>query len=107
MSLLEKIIAAYYYYKGQCGDGVVMFRYNDHYNACFDDARRVSNALGIEVAEGCGLVVVQLPADSILDYVDELSMYGIRVMLVDYRNDRGDYDIPDVAIINKEKTEDY
>ena len=107
MGLFEKIIAAYYYYKGQCGDDVVMFRYNEHYHAYFDDARRVSNTLGVKLFDDGEFTDVQLPVDSILDFVDELSMFGIKVTLIDYRNERGDFDIPDVAIINKEKIEDY
>ncbi len=107
MSFIERIIAAYYYYKGQHGNDVVMFRYNEHYHACFNDAKIVSDATGIELWDDPYITDVQIPVESIFDYVDELSSYGIRVVLIEYRNNYGDFDIPDVALINEEKFEDY
>ena len=54
-----------------------------------------------------GITCVKLPADNILDYLDELSMCGIESKLISYRNDSGNFDFPDVFRLYCEENEDY
>lgn len=107
----SKIIAAYCYYKGKYGSTVIMFRIGNEYQMFLDDARRVFYALNTGVtlisAENGTIATVKLPAENILDYMDELSMYGIESRLISYRDDDGNFAIPDIFRLYREENDDY
>jgi DNA mismatch repair ATPase MutS len=107
----SKIIAAYCYYKGKYGSTVIMFRIGNEYQMFLNDARKVFYALNTSVqlvsSNTGGITCVKLPADNILDYLDELSMCGIESKLISYRNDSGNFDFPDVFRLYCEENEDY
>ena len=105
------ILAAYWYYKGKYGSTVIMFRIGNEYQMFLDDARRVFYALNTKVTllspESGTIATVKLPAENILDYMDELFMHGIESRLISYRDDDGKYAIPDIFRLNREVNDDY
>lgn len=105
-----KIGAAYFYYKGKYGSKIIMFRIGNEYQMYLDDARRVSEILDVPLNLSAGdndIYSVVLPEESILDYMDELSIYGIESKLISYRDDDGNFVIPDVLRLNQEENDDY
>lgn len=105
----KKASEAYSYYKKLMPDTVAMFRLEDCYVVLSDDAARVANCipeLHLESTE-CQVASLKLPTDTILDYVGELGLFNIKVKLVEYRNDDGKYDFPDVRRLEEDKRLDY
>lgn len=105
----KKASEAYSYYKQLMPDTVTMFRLEDGYMVLSDDAARVANCipeLHLESAES-QMASLKLPIDTILDYVGELGLFNIKVKLVEYRNDDGKYDFPDVRRLEEDKRLDY
>lgn len=106
-----RINAAYFYYKGRYAGKVIMFRIGNEYQMYLDDARRVSEILGVPFGVVTGgnemICTVTLPEEGILDCVDELYVYGIESKLVSYRDDNGNFTIPDVSRLYKEEIDDY
>lgn len=107
MNESRKIIAAYSYYKGKYGKTVIMFRIGNEYQMFLDDARRVSSALNVKADVQLFMSTVILPAENILDYMDELSAHGIESRLISYRDDDGKFVIPDIFRLNREENDDY
>lgn len=105
----KKASEAYSYYKKLMHDTVAMFRLEDCYMVLSDDAVRVANCITELHLDGteCQMACLKLPIDNILDYVGELSLFNIKVRLIEYRNDDGNYDFPDVGRFEEEKSLDY
>ena len=90
---------AYNYYKGLYPPFIIFFLINKTYTAYNQDAIQVSNALGIKCDSG----QVSVPSDTILDTISELSKHGLKAKTVMCRNDRGEYDLPDVRQLKAER----
>ncbi len=93
---------AYRYYKGLYSPFIIFFRIGNSYRAFHDDAELVSEALGVPIDNGCA----ELPAEGILDAIGKLSESGHQSKTVTYRNESGEYDIPDVELLKQEKEAD-
>ena len=105
----KKAQEAYSYYKKLMPGTVAMFRLEDCYMILSDDAARVANCipeLRLE-SNDCQMATLRLPVDNILDYVGELSLFKIKARLIEYRNDDGKYDFPDVGRLEEERNLDY
>lgn len=105
----KKAREAYYYYKQQSPDTVIMFRMEDGYLLLSDDAECVVNYFpGLKLEHSkYGMTSLKLPIADILERVSALASHNIGARLVEYRNDEGQLDIPDVQCLEKNKAADY
>lgn len=95
------------YYKNKYPGYIIFYRKNDDFVAYLENAARVSRVLGIPVAQ----TKEEIPYVSIhhlefLDVVGFLNTCGISAKGILYRNDNGEYDIPDVEVLEAEENMD-
>lgn len=99
---------AYAYYKAQHPGSILLFRVKNLYEAYFDDADRIRELLGSSTLKFTQREqTVCLPSDSICDYVSVLGDSGCALQFIEYRNDDGEFAIPDVNLLENEKAMDF
>lgn len=111
MELESKIREAYKYYKDLYSDAVILFRVGNDYMMYFSDAMYAARVLNKTTAnlEGVGdpIPMLSIHTDQYLDVMEKLSSSKFTVRAVDYRNDNGEFDIPDVGKLKSESDMDY
>ena len=103
-----KVNRAYAYYKAQYPASILLFRVGNFYEAYLDDAEKIRELLGssqLKFAQHAQTVC--LPSDNILECVSQIDGSGCKIRLIEYRNDAGEYVIPDVECLESEKEMDY
>lgn len=108
----NRVIDVYKHYKSLYGSMLLLFRVQNNYEAYFDDAKSISTILNLALHTEPGLnelpiTKVCLPDSTILDLVAELSEYGKECKLIQQRNTKGDFAIPDINILINEQKLDY
>lgn len=103
----SKIVAAYNYYKALYGDAVIMFRVKDFYQMFLRDALWAAPLLQLNLASESQIATLIFPCERYMDYVAILSACGKEVHAIHYRNDAGEFDIPDVERLHQERASDY
>lgn len=99
----KKQIEAYSYYKKLYPGAIVLYRVESYYVALGDDAAVVAKSL-VGTADGT-LGIYKFPCDD-LDAIAKLGD-SFQLKMVDYRNDDGKLDFPDIQRLKQEKYEDY
>lgn len=100
----RKQIEAYKYYHGLYPSALLLFHPGGGYVAMFDDARRAAEILGEQFKAVDDMLT--LPDDDI-SVILRLGDSGVELRIIDYRNDRGERDFPDVERIKQDEIEDY
>lgn len=107
----HKSMEAYCYYKKQYPGVVIFFRVNNKFEAYHEDAELVSTMVDVKVdhiVEGEDrFSKVSLPADDIFDYMTILASSDIVSKLIVQKNNDGEYALPDVQEIMKNRLDDY
>lgn len=106
----SKIIEVYKHYKSLYGSMVMLFRVCNNYEAYFDDAEIISTVLNKQVhtdSNENGVTKVILPASGILDAVGDLHAQNWKCKLISYRDNTGNFTLPDVKQLIKEQEMDY
>lgn len=92
----------YEYYKMLYPGYLVLYHVGEFYIALGDDATRVAGAFDRDepITEECWI-----PYDSV-DIISRLGNIS-RLKMIDYRNEDGEYDFPDIERLKQEESEDY
>lgn len=99
---------AYTYYKMRHPESILLFRVKNQYEAYFDDAEKLRLLLGgSQLKFSIRPQTVSLPSDHICEYVSVLGDSGMKIQLIECRNDDGEFDVPDVIRLNSEEEADY
>lgn len=96
-------IEAYEFFKAQYPDYLLLFLVGNYYEAYGTDSLTISNLLGVRQKD----LIVQIPANNILDVVGRLSLMGFPSKVLVSRNATGERDVPDVSRIKLERSEDF
>lgn len=99
----KKQIEAYSYYKKLYPGTIVLYHIESYYVALGDDAAAVVKSL-VETADGT-LDIYKFSCDD-LNVIARLEDV-FQLKMVDYRNDDGKLDFPDIQRLKQEKYEDY
>lgn len=91
----QKAKKAYSYYKNLYPIPIIMFRIGDIFHALGDDAEKVCKVLNRPSAE-------TVSADNVFDFIRECAEHGLFVRLIEMRGSDGNFDIPDVELIDSE-----
>ena len=98
----EKQIEAYNYFRELYPGAVILYHISDNYVALGSDAVAVAKILGYagDVTDEFGF-----PSDdaSIIGKLGDV----FQLKMIDYRNDDGELDYPDVGALKQEKYDDY
>ncbi len=96
-------IETYSYFKKLYSGAIVLYRIEDNYVTLGDDAVAVAKSL-VGTADGT-LDIYKFPCDDL----DTISRLGdtFQLKMVDYRNDDGKLDFPDIQRLKLEEYEDY
>lgn len=105
----KKANEAYCYYKRQMPDTVCLFRLDDCYIILGDDAVRVANYIPDVTLEEFDnhMASLKLSVADILDTVGILASNGVKIKMVQSRNNFGKFDFPDVKMLEEEQNADY
>lgn len=101
----SKNIEAYNYYKQQYPGTVIFFRVGNNYEAYQEDAKIVSPIIGEE--PGSNMNKISFPTDKVYDFIALLANHNITTKLISYRNENGDFDVPDIEKIKYDQEIDY
>lgn len=100
-------LAEEHYHKMYPGS-LIFYRIKENFVAFLEDARQASSILNLPLSfSDDGDAMLSIPHSEFLDKVDLLSSCGIGVHGVSYRNDSGEFSIPDVDQLMEEKDLDY
>ena len=99
----RKQIEAYDFYKNEYPGTLLFFHVKDRYVVLSDDSSRVAKLLDQNVGESSELSF----KDDDMSIFKTLGDFDIQIRLIDYRNDNGEFDYPDIKLIKKEKQDDY
>ena len=95
-------IEAYKFYKKAYPGAVVLFHIGSQYVALLEDARMIAQSLSEDENIGDEL---RFP-DNDVSVISKLGD-NFQLQMIDYRNDEGFLDFPDVKRLKREKDEDY
>lgn len=95
-------IEAYKFYKDMYPGAVVLFHIGSQYVALLEDARLIAQSLSQDENIGNEL---RFP-DNDVSVISKLGD-NFQLQMIDYRNDEGFLDFPDVKRLKREKDEDY
>jgi len=100
----RKQIEAYRFYRGLYPSALLLFHPGGGYVAMSDDARRAAVILGndTDIVNG----TLTLPDDD-FGVISKLGAAGVDVRIINYRNDDGERDYPDVERLKREREEDF
>ena len=98
----KKQIEVYTFYKKLYPGFVLFFHVKDQYVSLFDDAGSVVKVLG-----GCCTHNFVAYPDTDMEFLSILGEAGIKVKIVEFRNDKNELDLPDIEILQNEKAADY
>lgn len=99
---------AYAYYKERTPDSILLFRVKDMYEAYFADADKIGLLFGgTQFKFETRPQTVSLQSDQIFDCLAFLGDAGVSARLIECRNDDGEFDIPDVSRLKREKEMDF
>lgn len=99
----KKQIEAYKYYHGLYPSALLLFHPGGGYVAMLDDARRAAEILGGQFCVVDDMLAIPDDDISLLSKLGDSTEFRI----IDYRNDRGEHDFPDVERIKQEQEADY
>lgn len=108
----SKTFETYQHYKAIYAPMLMLFRVRNNYEAYFDDASVIAGMLGEQVhtdydEDGVAIEKVVLPSAGILDVVGKIYDCGKECKLISYRNNTGDFTIPDIHKLRTEQEIDY
>jgi DNA mismatch repair ATPase MutS len=105
----NKKIEAYCYYKQQYPGTVVFFRVENNYEIYQEDARKIGEILGLDVEKSMqgqeSVVIARLPIETEYEHVSKLT--SIAIKMISHRNEKGEFDVPDVDELQIDKEIDY
>lgn len=96
-----KQIEVYEFYKKLHHEAVTLYQMPEGLMVLGDDVIRVAKVTSVNITEDVGL----LPDD--LSILSKLGQKRIEVKLIQYRNDKGEYDLPDIKRLKAEQEMDY
>lgn len=98
-----KQIEVHDFYKAQHPEALIVYRMPETYMVLGNDVERASKSVSsINILDdGVGI----LPNN--ISVISELGSNGIEVVIVSYKNDFGEFDLPDVKRLEAEKEMDY
>lgn len=106
--MTNRIILAGVYYHQKYPGSLIFYRLDEHYVAFEADAERAAKVLQRNIITNPeGVDCLQLLRSEFLDAVELLAMCGISVKGISYRDDSGEYAVPDVKILSEEEEIDY
>lgn len=106
--MINRIILAGAYYHQKYPGSLIFYRLDEHYVAFQDDAERAAKILQRNISAACeGVECLQLACSEFLDAVELLAMCGLHVQGIAYRDDNGNFAVPDVKILSEEEEMDY
>jgi DNA mismatch repair ATPase MutS len=107
---VSNIREVYNFYK-ELHQEILIFRVEKQYETYFEDAEKISTfcqrPLQKKVDGDVFIPCVTLPVEGILDFVSVLSDMWLECRIISYRNDLGEYDLPDVSKLEREEKSDY
>ena len=82
---MSKMIETFKMLKGKHPDAVILFRAGDFYESFFDDAKKVSEVLGVTLTENekDDIFITSFPTQSLDTYLPKLIRAGLRVAICD------------------------
>lgn len=103
---LLKSVDSYYHQKYP--DHIILYRIRDCYTAFMKDAQQLAilckTPLKFTEEE---IPTFTIPSQDYLDLSCFVSHFGLKVKAIMYRNDAGEYDIPDIERLKMEEDMDY
>lgn len=97
----------YSFYKKRYTDGVVLFHIGTEMKAYFKDAKKVSEILSWNHRYPGDLLSVSFQYSQLKPLLDRLIHTGMTVHIVEYRNNNGDFVLPEVKQILRDIEDDY
>lgn len=96
------------YYHDRFPGSIIFYRLGDSYVAFLEDAQRAASILRkpIEMTAD-GVPSLSIVQSEYLDSTELLAMCNVPVHGIIYRNDDGEFDIPDVNLLKEEEEMDY
>ena len=100
-------MAGVYYHQKYPGS-LIFYRLDEHYVAFQNDAERAAKILQRNVsAARTGVKCLQIARYEFLDAVESLAVCGLHAQGITYRDDSGNFAVPDVKILSEEEEMDY
>lgn len=90
---------AYKFYKRTHANSLLLFHVGSRYEACEEDATKLS--------EKCGIKLCGFPDNEVSEVMARLSSDSINMYIVEYRDNCGNFSIPKVKQIMEDIEADY
>ena len=101
----QRVQKAYSFYKNLYPIPIVMFRIGDNFCAYHNDAKRIIEALHLDQIQSDN--EIQVESGRISDFTRKCYEQGLTIRTISYRNNLGEYLVPDAEIIASDQKIDY
>lgn len=98
---------AYKFYKRTHANSLLLFHVGSRYEACEEDAVKLSEKCGYLLLEKDGIKLCGFPDNEVSEVMVRLSSDSVNMYIVEYRDDCGNFAIPKVKQIMEDIEADY